>query len=77
MSFKGVGTKTRFGNKSLKEKFAKQYCGAREFVVPAHFIIGPKIQAKENNFRGRKVKIRTRPKYMAEDDLMLGTSQNS
>ena len=53
------------------------YCGAWEFVVPAHFIIGPKIQAKENDFRGREVKIQKRPKYMAEDDLMLGTSQNA
>ena len=52
-------------------------CGARKFVVPAHFIIGPKIQAKENDFRGREVKIQKRPKYMAEDDFMLGTSQNT
>ena len=46
-------------------------------MVLAHFIIGPKIQAKENDFRRREVKIQKRPKYMAEDDLMLGTSQNA
>ena len=52
-------------------------CGAGEFVAPAHFIIGPKTQAEENIFRGREVKIQKRPKYMAEDDLMLGTTQNA
>ena len=46
-------------------------------MVPTHFIIGPKIQTKENDFRGREVKIQERPRYMAEDDLMLGTSQNA
>ena len=53
------------------------YCGAGEFVVQTHFIIRPKTQAQENNFRGREVKIQKRPKYMAEDDLMLGTSRNA
>ena len=62
----------RSGNRILRG-----YCGAREFVVPAHFIIGPKIKTKENDFRGREVKIQKRPRYMAEDDLMLGTSQNA
>jgi len=52
-------------------------CGVGEFVVLAHFIIGPKTQAEENNFRGHEVKVQKRPKYMAEDDLMLGTSQNA
>ena len=51
------------------------YVWGREFVVPAHFIIGPKIQTKENDFQGREVKIQKMPKFMAEDDLMLGTSQ--
>ena len=58
-------------------RILRGYCGAREFVVSAHFIIGPKIQTKENDFRGREVKIRKRPRYMAEDDLILGISQNS
>ena len=53
------------------------YCGAGEFVVPAHFTVGPKTQAEENNFRGRIVKVQKRPKNTAEDDLMLGTSQNT
>ena len=50
------------------------YCGAGEFVVPAHFTVGPKTQAEENNFRGRVVKVQKRPKNTAEDYLMLGTS---
>ena len=58
-------------------RILRGYCKAREFVVSAHFIIGPKIQTKENDFRGREVKIQKRPKYMAEDDLMLGTSPNA
>ena len=46
-------------------------------MVPAHFTIGPKTQAEENNFRGGVVKVQKRSKNMAEDDLMLGTSQNA
>ena len=46
-------------------------------MVPAHLIIGPKIQAEEDNFRGRIVRVKRRPKNMAEDDLMYGTSQNA
>ena len=58
-------------------RILRSYCGAGEFMAPAHFIIGPKTQAEENIFRGREVKIQKRPKYMAEDDLMLGTTQNA
>ena len=52
-------------------------CGVGEFVVPAHFTVGPKTQAEENNFRGRVVKVQKRPKNTTEDDLILGTSQNT
>ena len=45
-------------------------------MVLAYFTIGPKTQAEEDNFRGRIVRVQKRPKNMAEDDLMLGTSQN-
>ena len=58
----------------LGSRILRDYCGAREFVVPAYFIIGPKTQTEENNFRGRVVKVQKRPKNMAEDDLRLGTS---
>ena len=52
-------------------------CGVGEFVVPAHLIIGPKTQVEENNFQGREAITQKRPKYMAEDDFMLGTSQEA
>ena len=58
-------------------RILRGYCGAGEFMVLAHLIIGPKTQAEEDNFRGRIVRVQGRPKNMAEDDLMLGTSQNA
>ena len=32
-------------------------CGAREFVVLAHFPIGPKVRTEENSCRGQVAKI--------------------
>ena len=58
-------------------RILRGYCGAEEFVVPAHFAIGPKTQAEKNNLRERTVRVQERPKNMAEDDLMLSTSQNA
>ena len=58
-------------------KILRGYCGAGEFMVLAYFTIGPKTQAEENNFRERIVKVQKRPKNIAEDDLILGTSQNA
>ena len=62
----------RSGNRILRG-----YCGAGEFVVPTHLIIGPKTQADEDNFRERIVRVKKRPKDMAEDDLMYGTLQSA
>ena len=53
------------------------YCGAGEFVVPAHFILGPKAQAEKTYCRGRVIKAPKRPKDVAEDDLTLGIPQNT
>ena len=43
----------------------------------AYFTIGPKTQAEENNFREHVVKVQKKPKNMAEDNLILDTSQNA
>ena len=37
-------------------RILRGYCGAREFVVPAHFPLGPKTRAKESSCRGQVVK---------------------
>ena len=53
------------------------YCGAGEFVVPAHFILEPKAQAEETYYRGRVMKALKRPKDVAEDDLTLSIPQDT
>ena len=60
----------------LGSRILRGYCGAREFVVSAHFTMRPKTRAEENNLWGHIVRVQKRPKNMAEDDTMLGTSQN-
>ena len=52
-------------------------CGAGEFVVPAHFILGPKAQAEETYCRGHVMKALKRPKDVAEDDLTLSIPQDT
>ena len=32
-------------------------CGAREFVTPAHFTLGPKARAEERHCRGHTTKV--------------------
>ena len=32
-------------------------CGAREFVVPAHFPLGPKARAEESSCQGQAAKV--------------------
>ena len=53
--------------------FYNDYCRAREFVVPAHFTLGPKAQAEETYCQGRIMKAQKRPKDVAKDDPMLST----
>jgi len=33
------------------------YCGVREFVIPAHFTLGPKPSAEERRCRGHATKV--------------------
>ena len=35
----------------------KYYCGAREFMVSAHFPLGPKARAEESSCREQVVKV--------------------
>ena len=63
---------TRSGSRILRG-----YCGAGEFVVPAHFILGPKAQAEETYCRGCVMKAPKRPKDVAKDDLTLSISQDT
>jgi len=32
-------------------------CGAREFMIPAHFTLGPKARAEEGRCQGRATEI--------------------
>ena len=57
--------------------FVHHYCGAREFAAQAHSTLGPKAQAEESHCRGRIMKSQKEHKDIAEDDLMLSTSQNA
>ena len=43
-------------------KILRGYCGAGEFVVPAHFTLGPKAQAEETYCRGRIMKAQKDPR---------------
>ena len=53
------------------------YCGAGEFVVPAHFILGPKAQAEETYCQGRVMKAPKRPKDVVDDDFTLSIPQDT
>ena len=33
------------------------YCGAKEFVTPAHYILGPKARAEERRCREHEAKV--------------------
>ena len=68
--------KPSFPTRRLGSRILRGYYGAREFVASAHLTMGPKIRAEENSLRGHIVRVQKRPKNMAEDDIMLGTSQN-
>ena len=38
-------------------RILRGYCGAREFVVPAHFPLGPKARAEESSCREQAAKV--------------------
>ena len=46
--------------------YSNNYCGAREFVILAHFTLGPKARAEEKRCRGHATE------DIAEDDSVLG-----
>ena len=39
------------------EHFTYRHCGAREFVIPAHFTLGPKAHAEERRCRGHATEV--------------------
>ena len=71
-SLKPSSSTPRSGSRILRG-----YCGAEKFVVPAHFTLGPKIQAEETYCRERIMKAPKRPKDVVEDDLTLSISQDT
>ena len=52
-------------------------CGARNLRSQPTLYSGPKAQAEEPYCRGRMMKAPQRPKNVAEDNLVLNTSQNA
>ena len=38
-------------------RILRGYCGAREFVIPAHFTLGPKARAEERRCRGHATEV--------------------
>ena len=61
----GVGltsSKPSSPTKRLGSRILRGYCGAGEFVVPAHFTLGPKAQAEETHCRRRIMKAQKGPR---------------
>ena len=58
--------------KRSNSRILRSYCGAREFVTPAHFMLRPKTYAEEIQGRVRIIRVMDDLKKMAEDEFLLG-----
>ena len=58
--------------KRSDSRILRGYCGAREFVTPAHFMLRLKACVEETQGRGCIMRVTDGLKEMAEDELLLG-----